>query len=474
MVNAPTITFDGIRERLRKRADENRFIWSKKRCPNMKGKSLFAKCTNEEIDEETGKKKCGREFHRPVWCGRESCPVCGEEYSQAHRRRFHRWFYWGLFLFEKFGYRMRYIVITLPFEVCLAFTMLPPWKVIKLLKEFSSFVRDWLKRELGGRKIRYKGKIYEKRMCERRKRYRKRVWCVYDKEKKMWVKVKDENLIKRLEKKLKKTKKEYVVGKMRYHWAGNTGYFFPHLNILIIGAWIDIEFIEKLRSDCAEWWKGKGFKVPDSIVVNTRYVKTQPKLIHKVKYITRPTLNLINDTKFEEFVSNYLERVAKVYKNLYKKILTFWQEKKYFDCAKLVLVGLLRDKIEDQLRLLFNRPTWELVVNNFGKNDIDFGWTRELKKQYRAWLWKRKVDLEVLLGQELEILDNCDCADLPSWEIERLNKELRRVRLMLGLCPFCGARLTKWKYDKDTDLGVLEAQGWYFDSDLGILYKDTS
>jgi len=471
MVNAPTITFDGIRERLRKRAEKG-FIWLSERCANAKHKGLFSKCTNKDTEwvfdkkkkEWVEKPKCGKTFYKPLFCGKESCPVCGKEHSQAHRRRFYRWFYKCLFLFEKYGYRMRYIVITLPFEVCWAFTMLPPWKVIKLLKEFRSFVREWLKRELGGKKIRYKGKIYEKR---------KKVWYVYDREKKRWTQLKDKSCLKKLEKKLEKSRKVLMVGKMRYHWGGDTGYFHPHLNVQVVGAWIDIEFIERLKSDCAKWWKNKGFKVPDSIVAYAGYVKTQSKLIHKVKYITRPTLNLINDTKFEGFFSNYLENRAITQKNLSKKILILWQEKKYFDCAKLVLVGLLRDKIEDQFRMLFNRPTWELVVNEFGKNDIEFGWTEDLRRQYKGWLWKRKRNLEVLLGQEIKVLENGD-ADLPSWEIERLNKELRRVRLMLGLCPFCGARLTKWKFAKDTDLGVLEARGWFFDSDLGVLYKDTS
>jgi len=401
MVNAPTITFNAIRRRLRKRAERG-LIWLKELCDNVRQGFLWNKCD-----------VCGMEMAKPLFCGKEVCNVCGKTHSQAHKRRFDRWWYKCLFLFEKYG-KMRYIVITLPTELCLELSVLPPWERRKLLKDFRRYVKRKLDRLFG--------------------------------------------------------KKEWV-GKMRYHWAGDKGYFHPHLNIIIAGRWVEKPDLKKLRVDCARWWKNKGFAVPKEFVIHTQYIKTIPLLRHKVKYITRPTMNLIDDTKFEKEFNSYLERMSQSLQFLEGKILTIWEKVGVF------LLVLLRDLYKEQFRLLFDKWFWWYDVVDGFRNDIEFGWTREIQAQYKVWLYKREEMLDTLIEQEYSILDNLQdvegLEDLSCFEIRRLETELRRIRLMLGLCPFCGAKLGKWEYWQG-NVEILEAQGWFFDEDLGILYKDTS
>lgn len=40
-----------------------------------------------------GKCECGQVYAKQIDCGREWCPICGDEWSPAHQRRFARW--WG-------------------------------------------------------------------------------------------------------------------------------------------------------------------------------------------------------------------------------------------------------------------------------------------------------------------------------------------------------------------------------------------
>lgn len=56
-----------------------------------------------------GKCECGKVYAKQIQCGREWCPVCGAEWSDAHQRRFSRW--WGkVALMPSVGY----LVCTIP------------------------------------------------------------------------------------------------------------------------------------------------------------------------------------------------------------------------------------------------------------------------------------------------------------------------------------------------------------------------
>jgi len=97
------------------------------------------------------------------------------------------------------------------------------------------------------------------------------------------------------------------VGKVRYHWAGDRNKcFYPHLNILMAGGWLDKERLEGIKEDVAKRLKFDGGKV----VIDYHYTKNIGKIRHWVWYITRPTLLLIEDEEerlevWEECVKNF-------------------------------------------------------------------------------------------------------------------------------------------------------------------------
>jgi hypothetical protein len=87
-------------------------------------------------------------------------------------------------------------------------------------------------------------------------------------------------------------------GKMRYHWAGDRNKTsYPHLNILIPGGWIDEEILARLKVEVAEWLGYEG-----QVVIDYHYSSDIRKIRHWVKYITRPTLLLIEDESLRERV----------------------------------------------------------------------------------------------------------------------------------------------------------------------------
>lgn len=78
---------------------------------------------------------CNRKYVRPLLCGRENCPTCGEYMGWLHRRRIARW--WDKVM------QMRdigYIVITFPQEYWDRFLDK------KMMNEFASYIRRKLKR----------------------------------------------------------------------------------------------------------------------------------------------------------------------------------------------------------------------------------------------------------------------------------------------------------------------------------------
>jgi hypothetical protein len=90
----------------------------------------------------------------------------------------------------------------------------------------------------------------------------------------------------------------FKAGKGRYHFAGDRNKtYYPHLNILMAGGWIDEKVLEKLKIDVGEWFGYEG-----QVVIDYHYSSDINKIRHWVKYITRPTLLLIEDESLREQV----------------------------------------------------------------------------------------------------------------------------------------------------------------------------
>jgi hypothetical protein len=90
----------------------------------------------------------------------------------------------------------------------------------------------------------------------------------------------------------------FKVGKVRYHWAGDRNKtFYPHLNVLMAGGWIDERVLEQLKVEVGEWLGYEG-----KVVIDYHYSGKIGKIRHWVKYITRPTLLLIEDEGLRERV----------------------------------------------------------------------------------------------------------------------------------------------------------------------------
>jgi hypothetical protein len=81
------------------------------------------------------------------------------------------------------------------------------------------------------------------------------------------------------------------VGKCRFHWAGDKNrVFYPHLNILMASGWLGPEVLTKLKQDIAKHLGYNGLAV-----IDYHYSKSIKQIVHWVKYICRPTLNLIEN-----------------------------------------------------------------------------------------------------------------------------------------------------------------------------------
>jgi len=182
---------------------------------------------------------CGHTFVRinSVSCKKESCPVCGQRYSALHNQKMARWLPKILWMLDQ-GYYIGYLIVTLPPEY---------WVRDKVfLRAFRRYVV---------RKLRRYGIKY---------------------------------------------------GKVRFHWAGDKGgKYFPHLNILIATDGY-LDWIEDKKDPVTDKVIKKGFKTefaawlkyPGTPVVHYKYKKDIGWVMHKVEYVTRPTLNLIKDDLF--------------------------------------------------------------------------------------------------------------------------------------------------------------------------------
>ncbi len=80
----------------------------------------------------------------------------------------------------------------------------------------------------------------------------------------------------------------YDRGLAKWHWVGDkSNKYNPHLNVLVDGGWISPYKIELLK---LYWSSLVGIHGCD---VHYSYAETIPKMVHMVKYITRPTLTNI-------------------------------------------------------------------------------------------------------------------------------------------------------------------------------------
>ena len=101
--------------------------------------------TNDDYVKELLGRKCpsyfliggcenGHRYAKELYCGREWCPVCGEEWSAAHQRRFARWL-GKAFQVESMGY----FVFTIPEE------LRGKYRTKKALRELGHWIQELLK-----------------------------------------------------------------------------------------------------------------------------------------------------------------------------------------------------------------------------------------------------------------------------------------------------------------------------------------
>lgn len=92
----------------------------------------------------------------------------------------------------------------------------------------------------------------------------------------------------------------FEAGKVRYHWTGDLtgkrGEFYPHLNFLGVGrGYLSKKEIEEMKADITKWFKAELGVETKRVVLYYQVVKGIAKVWHKVRYITRPTLLMIED-----------------------------------------------------------------------------------------------------------------------------------------------------------------------------------
>jgi hypothetical protein len=85
----------------------------------------------------------------------------------------------------------------------------------------------------------------------------------------------------------------FEYGFWQWHFAGETGVFYPHLNVLLPWGYIEEDKYEMLKEEIR---KRLGVKV-----VYYQYAKEIERIKHMVYYITRPTWNLQSELNPEEW-----------------------------------------------------------------------------------------------------------------------------------------------------------------------------
>lgn len=170
---------------------------------------------------------CETNVVKVIYCGKEWCPECGQDWSVVHQRKFSR-------LLPKarqmsgFGY----FVIEFPDR----YRKLPGWVYSKRgLRMASSRVVDVLAGDRKGRRGRVGG--------------------------------------------------FFPRGFLRWHWFGDrrAGKYNPHANVIVEGGYIPPERLGKIKARLS-----KALLCPD-LIVHYSYRKSEGEMIHSLKYITRAT-----------------------------------------------------------------------------------------------------------------------------------------------------------------------------------------
>jgi len=177
-----------------------------------------------------GQCKNGHRFAKELYCGREWCPVCGEDDSPAHIRRFARWVTKAQQL-ETMGY----LIFTLPEEVRSRYRK-------------KARLNELTKRVTAGDKSRH-----------------------------------IEGLLKGM---------GFDRGLARWHWFGETsGKWHPHLNVVIEAGYLtEGQLLGIKRAYAGILGVTQVDKNGDPLVdIYYKYKNVVPKMIHTLKYITRAT-----------------------------------------------------------------------------------------------------------------------------------------------------------------------------------------
>jgi hypothetical protein len=197
----------------------------------------------------------GHRFAKVITCSKEWCLECGKKDGILHRRRVSRW-YDKVMGMENVGY----LVVTIPK------THRPHFYNRELLSTFRVALCRFLQR-LG-----------------------------------------------------------YSQGLARWHWVGDckkckgdgcptchgTGAgvdWHPHLNLLLNFHWMPEKdfklFTDSIKAFCAKWIAKHTETACKTVVIHLNYCKSEAQRVHKLKYVTRPTLRIPPSKKIQETVYKF-------------------------------------------------------------------------------------------------------------------------------------------------------------------------
>jgi len=188
-----------------------------------------------------GRCSSGHQYAKSFICGSEQCATCGEYWSAAHRLRFKRWLPKARQVKE-----MGYFVLQWPI------LSRPNLDSKKSLSSAHTTVKKVLTGEFRVAKLREKRIVTKSEERQIKSRY--------------WSR-----------------------GLRRWHWYGDPakhdGYppWNPHLNVLVPGGYMSKRKLDGIKSELRE-----ALGEPN-LIVNYQYTDQPSKMIHMLKYVTRPT-----------------------------------------------------------------------------------------------------------------------------------------------------------------------------------------
>lgn len=166
-------------------------------------------------------------FAKKILCGKEWCPICGAEHSQAHNRKIARW----LCKVQQIS-QLGYLIIEFPDK----YREVPGYGYSKrAIRHASNRIIEVLAGKRMGRKGRVGG-YFER-------------------------------------------------GLVRWHWFGEkkVGKWNPHANIMVDSGYVEPEKLFEIKQALR-----KALKCPD-LIVHYSFALTPGEIYHKLKYITRAT-----------------------------------------------------------------------------------------------------------------------------------------------------------------------------------------